>query len=239
MKFACLASTLALLPASLAFAPGSSKTHLQRESALNGFLSDVFADRISDSGLIQKKRMVERFGNSLKKGVTGDFKTPTRDEEETYYKNKSVGNFDYIPTEEMTGVEPYYTRLCATLSSQVYDIQDGIRDSFLLNTKERDAETLILDKHGVFQPTSPTFGAVVAGDKLILVWRGTDQKAPMDVINDVALSPCSSVVWRKHAKTIRMQGAMASLCLNDIATYEEEVIAACKKHDIKEIITTG
>lgn len=239
MKLACFASALALLPASLAFAPGSSRTPFQRKSSLNGFLSDIFADR-SGTEEDEKKTIVERFGNSLRKGIVGQFREQTQEEKETYYKNKGAENFEYIPTKEMTGVEPYITRLCATMSQQCYELMDHKREEFVLSTKEHEVDVFITEMQGKFNATSPTFGACVTGDTMILCWRGTSfEAAPTDVLNDVAFSPTSSVVWRKHAKTIKLQGAMASLCLNDLASHEDEIIAMCKKHGIKEIVTSG
>ena len=72
---------------------------------------------------------------------------------------------------------------------------------------------------------------------MILGWRGTQHIA--DDINDISFSPCGNMAIRKHAKNVKIQGGMASLCSNDIVTHEENLIAECKKRRIKEIVTTG
>lgn len=239
MKLSYVISAITLLPASIAFAPGSSKTPLRTKSSLNSFVKDLFTDRV-ESAVEERKRMVERFGVSIKKGVNEELLLPTKEEEATNYKHKAPGNFEYMPTEEMTGVSTHIARLCATMAAQCYELQDNNRESFLLSTKDNEANAFILDMQGTFRATSPTFGACITGETMILAWRGTDfSGAPTDLINDAAFSPCSNVVWRKHAKTLKLFGAMASLCSNDIAMHEEQIIAECKKHGIKEIVTTG
>jgi hypothetical protein len=201
------------------------------------FLSDLFSDRSDEEE--EKKSLCDR----LTKKNVGDvvIKEQTGEEEKKKdYANKSEFNFDYLPTKEMTGVETHITRLCATMSQQVYDIKDGKnRTAFLLNTDDHDTEVLILDQQVGFESTNPTFGVVVSGDTMILVWRGTDPATVIDILNDGACSPTSSLLWRKHKQTVKVQGAMASLINNDLAKHEDMIIAECKKRGIKEIVTTG
>ena len=71
----------------------------------------------------------------------------------------------------------------------------------------------------------------------IFLYRGT--QTPFDAINDFAATPQSSFAWRKHAKTIKAQGAMTSIVINDIVNHEKEIIEECQKRGIKQIITTG
>lgn len=212
--------------------------HQHSSSSLQmSFLSDLFSDRSDEEE--EKKSLCDR----LTKKNVGDvvIKEQTGEEEKKKdYANKSEFNFDYLPTKEMTGVETHITRLCATMSQQVYDIKDGKnRTAFLLNTDDHDTEVLILDQQVGFESTNPTFGVVVSGDTMILVWRGTDPATVIDILNDGACSPTSSLLWRKHKQTVKVQGAMASLINNDLAKHEDMIIAECKKRGIKEIVTTG
>jgi len=244
MKVACAASALLLLPAlGFGFAPASSKPPLKTTSSLEmSFIRNIFCDR-SDTEEEEKKTIVNRFGKSIIKGIKGGVEVlegPEEEDEKKHYQNKVGGNFDFLPTKEMTGVDIHVTRLCATMSKQAYELTDGLKDKFMLNTDDHKTEVIIEELQDIFQPTNPNFGACISGETMILCWRGTSPgKSPLDLVNDVAYSPTSSIVWRKHAKTIKIQGAMASLCNNDVAIYEETIISACKKHGIKEIVTTG
>lgn len=242
MKFAFVASALVLLPASLAFAPAGSRT-VRTASPLNSFFQDLFGDRSDEKeAKAEKKKMKERFGKSIKNDIDGEFLAPTREEEEEMEKElkakyMSEADFSHMPTKAQTGVDVHITRLAATLSTQVYHLYTGKKDAFMLNTKSHDVEVLISDKQKGFEASNPTFGAVVSGDTLLLGWRGT--QSLLDGLNDFAMSPTSNLAMRKHAKNIKLQGAMASLALNDIAIHEDFLIEECKKRGIKEIVTTG
>jgi len=239
MKLSCV-FTLALIPASAAFAPVGLKSSTSRtDSSLNGFLSNLFRDR-SDDKEEQSKQHSVRLIDSIAKGLerlTGEETEPALISKP---KNVVEGNFKYMPTKEMTGVETHICRIAATMAQQCYEIQDDKKDNFKLSTKDHEVEIVLMTKQGTFRPTNPTFGAAVCGDTMILAWRGTNPNgAPMDLINDIAFSPCANMAWRDHGKTLKLQGAMTSLCANDITTYEETIIAECKKRGIKEIVTTG
>jgi hypothetical protein len=206
------------------------------------FIRDRFADR---TGTEKEER------SSLSKALDGtinDVATEalnslegvSRKEDRKHYEDKVDGNFKYLPSKDMTGVDTHITRICATMASQAYKLNDGTMEHFKLSTDDHEVEVILEDLQGTFKSTSPTFGACVSGDTMILCWRGTAaSENPTDLINDGAMSPTSSIVWRKHSKTIKVQGAMASLCNNDVANHEEFLIEACKKHGIKEIVTTG
>jgi hypothetical protein len=239
MKLSCVVA-LALIPASAAFAPVGLKSSTARtDSSLNGFLSNLFRDRSVDKEE-QSKRHSSRLVESIKKGMELLTKEETEPAVVAKPRNVVKGNFKYMPTKEMTGVETHICRLAATMAQQCYDIQNDKKDCFKLSTKDHEVENIVMTKQGKFRPTSPTFGAAVCGDTMILAWRGTNPDgAPMDVISDMAFSPCANMAWRDHAKTLKLQGAMTSLCANDIATHEETIIAECKKRGIKEIVTTG
>lgn len=257
MKLALAASALSVFPSAFGFAPSTSKMppslsdvagrtlldqaqqqqHPHSSSSLQmSFLSDLFSDRSDEEE--EKRSLWDRLTNKKVSDVVIEEET-SAEEKKKEYADKSEFNFDYLPTKEMTGVETHITRLCATLSKQVYEINDGKKDAFLLNTDDHETEVLLLDKQVGFESTNPTFGVVVSGDTMILVWRGTDPTTIIDLLNDGACSPTSSLLWRKHKQTVKVQGAMASLVNNDLAKHEDMIIAECKKRGIKEIVTTG
>jgi len=243
MKLSCV-TALALIPASLAFTTHTLKGHTFRtDSSLNSFVRDLFGDRSPVKEQLEEalvNRLRESAKDLLEEKIKSALGMEEPLEEPVEYKNMAEGNFRHMPTKEMTGVELHICRLAATMARQCYNIQDDKKDAFELNTKEHKAEAIIMTKQDIFRPTNPTFGAAVCGDTMILAWRGTSpETAPMDLVNDISFSPCSNVVWREHAKTLKLQGAMASLCANDVATYEDLIISECKKRGIKEIVTTG
>lgn len=242
MKFKFVASALSLLPVSLAFAPASLRTKVQSSSSLQmSFLSNLFTDRTGTEKK-EKQSLAEAFDKVFHRNVhdLSMLEAVSHLDDKANYEDKVAGNFKYLPSKDMTGVDEHITRLCATMASQAYKLHDGRLENFMLNTDDHKVEVIIQEKQSKFRATNPTFGAAVSGDTLILVWRGTHPgESPMDLVNDAALSPNSSIVWRKHAKSIKIQGAMTSLCINDIVNFEETIIGACKKHRIKEIVTTG
>ena len=239
MKLSCaVVSALAVIPTSLAFAPTTSRTTLRTETSLDGWFQDLFSGRSEDEEA-EKIAIAEQF---VKNPILGDLKQlkdPTPEEEEAFEKVtlKGDGDFKHMPTKEQTGVDVHITRLAATLSQQLYDVKNQKKSEFMLNTDKHKTEVIHLETQSVFTETSPTFGAIVSGDTMILGWRGTNTLT--DAINDLAWSPCSNVAWRKHKNNLKVQGAMTSLCLNDIANHEDMIIEECKKHGIKEIVTTG
>ena len=243
MKFSFAATALALLPTTMGFAPASPTAHVQSSSSLKmSFIRDRFADRTGTE--TEERSLVSRaLDEAISKGVEAGLTSLegcSREEELKHYDDKVDGNFKHLPSKDMTGVDTHITRLCATMAAQAYQLHDGRMENFKLSTDDDEVEVILQEKQGKFQPTSPTFGACVSGDTMILCWRGTAAgESPTDLINDAACSPSSSIVWRKHSKTIKIQGAMASLCNNDIGNHEEFLIEECKKRGIKEIVTTG
>jgi len=110
-------------------------------------------------------------------------------------------------------------------------------DDFKLSTKDHKAKMIIYDNHGIFSEATSPFGVAIAGDTMILGWRGTQSLS--DLLNDGACAPQSSFTWRKHASTIKVQGAMTSIVTNDLVQHEDAIIKAVEQYNIKEIVTTG
>jgi hypothetical protein len=234
---------LLILPsASLAFTSGPAFTTAQtRTHALEmGWFTDAFFKDAEDDADIktERKRLLSRIGRlpvSEAKKAGANLVEMTEAEAKLDWEVKKDGIFGFQPTKEMTGIETGMSRLCATISSQLYDKTS--EDEFILSTKDQKTELFIYDDHGAFLDATPPFLAATTGDTMILGWRGTGSLA--DGLNDVACSPQSSLAWRKHADTIKVQGAFTSIVHNDIVNHEEAIIKKIKESGIKEIITTG
>lgn len=241
MKLAYVVSALSLLPASAAFVPhASSRASLQTKtsSSLNGFFENLFGDR-SGTEEEEAKAIVKSVKKlnlkDLIKAIKATKAWKLEQEENKIRWGKPT--FKHLPTKSQTGVDVDIARYAATLSSQLYDVTDGTLDNFMLSTDEFPVDMVINDLKGVFQSTNPPFAAIVCRDTMIIGWRGSS--TPTDYMNDFAWSPCSNLALGKHAKNIKLQGGMTSLCLNDIVTHQDVLIAECKKRGIKEIVTTG
>uniref|UniRef100_A0A7S2URJ2 Fungal lipase-type domain-containing protein n=1 Tax=Attheya septentrionalis TaxID=420275 RepID=A0A7S2URJ2_9STRA len=240
---------------SLAFTPGPTFSTAQtRTHALGmgwptyvetdtkkkgGFTSKFFRDKADDADVHDEKESllsrIEKKTISEAKEMGANLLEKTEAEAKVDWEVKADGIFGFVPTKEMTGVEPEMSRLCATISSQLYT--KASEDEFILSTKDQKTEAFIYDDHGAFGDATPPFLAAITGDTMILGWRGTSSLA--DDLNDVACSPQSSLAWRKHAETIKAHGAFTSIVHNDIANHEESIIKKIKESGIKEIITTG
>jgi hypothetical protein len=214
-------------------------TETETKTKKGGFFSRLFKDKKDEADIDTEKKdlhsLIEKkpVEKAKKKGAI--LLEKTEHEAKVDWEVKEDGIFDFPPTKEMTGVEPEMSRLCATVSSQLYS--KASKDEFTLSTKDMKTELFIYDDHGKFFHTSPPFLAAITGDTMILGWRGTGSLS--DGLNDAACSPQSSLAWRKHAKTIKVQGAFTSVVHNDIANHEEAIIKKIKESGIKEIITTG
>lgn len=211
---------------------GPQLTSSRKSQVLNGVISDLYQDRFEDVHLF--KRFKNKVINNAR-DAGADLKESTSNDEKKNWATKDKGLFRVVPSQEMTGVEPHMTRLCSTLSHQLYT--KNATDEIKLSTKNHTVEVLIYDDHGDFNSATVPFSVVVCEDTMILGWRGTGQV--FDAINDIAASPQSSLAWRKHAKSIKVQGAFTSIVQNDIVTHERSIIEEAKKRNITEIITTG
>jgi len=205
------------------------------EVSKGGFTSRILGD-MACNDVIEKetKALLSKFGKTGSKVIRGAMER-SEDEEKVDWEVKADGIFGCLPTKDMTGVEPAIAQLCATVSAQLYTKLSF--DEFKLSTKDLKTELFLFDDHGAFLDTTPPFLVATTGKTMILGWRGTGTLA--DGLNDVAASPLSSLAWRKHAKTIKAQGAMTSICHNDIVNHQKAIIAKAKELGITEIITTG
>lgn len=198
-----------------------------------GFVHKFFADRTKAHW--EDDSWLDRFKNRFVGDAKKNNDVLNGGGEEVWWDIKEDGIFGFVPTKEMTGVDPHMTQLCCTLSAQLYTKKS--LEEFKLSTKDHKTEVLLYDDHGDFLASTVPFGIAVCGDTMVLGWRGTGTVS--DAINDAAATPQSSFAWRKHAKTIKAQGAMTSIVINDVVTHEEFIIKEIQKRGIKEIITTG
>lgn len=244
MKLAFVVSALSLLSTSLGFAPASSRIPLRTTSALQSWFKDYQRECETKKKEACHKNNADEFVKTIAR-VKNEIEVEriedmTDDEDIEDDKTCDKYQFDHYPAKKYTGVDTHITRLCATISAQAYSVHNGELSDYKLNTEDHKVKIIFQETQGIFRPSSPNFVACVTGDTMILCWRGTAFKEyPLDALNDLAFSPTSSIAWRKHAKTLKMQGAMTSLCCNDICGHEETIIAACKDHGINEIVTTG
>jgi len=248
MKFLFPALALSLFPAStvaFSFAPSGSRTFRPASTSLQvhvSWLDRVLGNKSKTAEDEEQKIISDIDDVKFKKGLEELAAMDDKIDDEDDDRDSFV--FDHMPTKEMTGVDEHITRLCATMAQQCYELSNQeskfITDEFKLNTKDHKAVAIITEMQGVCKATNPTFGAAITGNTMILSWRGTTpDQYPMDALNDIAFSPSGSLAWRKHAKSIKLHGAMASLTDNDIANHEDVIIEACKNNGIKEIVTTG
>lgn len=232
MKLSLPLFLLALSSPVLSFAPSFiAKSRVTHQTLMaGGFIGKLFGDR-DDKSI--KDKATDKLFKRITKGKLPKFKNePNEGEPE---EQGPPGVFQHLPTKEVTGVDVDIFRLCSTISSQLYTMNSF--DEFKLSTKDMKTELLIYDDKGDFKATSPPFLAAITGKTMILGWRGTS--GLLDGINDIALSPQSSFAWRKHADTIKAQGAMTGIVHNDIVAHEKAMIEKAKEAGVTEIITTG
>jgi hypothetical protein len=198
-----------------------------------GYTSALLGDK-ADAETMEKeaKGLLSRF----KKGKTpNNIVQQSEKQDEVDWEVKDDGIFGFIPTKEMTGVEPEMTQLCATISTQLYNCKSF--EEFKLSTKDIKTDLFLYDNHDGLNDATPPFCVATTGKTMILGWRGTNTLC--DGLNDAAASPQSSFAWRKHCKTIKAQGAMTSIVHNDLVNHEKAIIRRAKELGITEIITTG
>lgn len=190
----------------------------------NSFISELFDDREDDNAV-----------DDWFEGLWDRIWNREPSVPDTVWEGEEDGVFLYHPTKEESGVEEDIFKLCCTISDQVYSKYSA--KDFRLSTKEMKTEVLIYDDHGIFNATSPPFIVTLTGKTMILGWRGTHDYS--DVLTDVCACPHASFAWKKHAKYIKVQSAMAAIVIDDFLENGDEIIKLAKQHEVTEIITTG
>mmetsp|Transcript_10497 Transcript_10497/g.23173 ORF Transcript_10497/g.23173 Transcript_10497/m.23173 type:complete len:408 (-) Transcript_10497:116-1339(-) len=142
----------------------------------------------------------------------------------------------YVPTKEMTGVTYEVTRMCASVSGQVYFAKSK-NDFDFGQDKNKEIEIIFFDDNQKLNPTTPAFVIAVTGSTMIMGWTGTTN--PMDMFVDVAFAPHASRAWTHTARNIRAQGSMLAVVENHMCLHEEMICNEITKRGIEEIIFTG
>jgi hypothetical protein len=142
------------------------------------------------------------------------------------------------PSQELTGVSPELTSICATISDQIYSAET-INDFKLRNESNPSvtAQVVLFDNHGGLGATIPPFCVAVADSCMILAWRGS--KTIMDWVSDVSYAPVTSSRWNQVSAQVRAHGAYASLIESDLATHEVWIVDQVQKRSIKTLLLTG
>ena len=148
-----------------------------------------------------------------------------------------------LPTKEMTGLDPFYAQLCATVSVNLY--KEGKLDDFVLDQGykldsvglTKVPEVILYDNNGIFECTNPSFVVVVAGTKMILGWRGS--QTVMDWDRNLGFHASSSFRWKNVAKTVKVHGSYLSLVEDCLIEHEDFILKEIKTRGITELIFTG
>eukprot|EP00555_Chaetoceros_dichaeta_P006342 CAMPEP_0198258992 /NCGR_PEP_ID=MMETSP1447-20131203/8278_1 /TAXON_ID=420782 /ORGANISM="Chaetoceros dichaeta, Strain CCMP1751" /LENGTH=488 /DNA_ID=CAMNT_0043946265 /DNA_START=246 /DNA_END=1712 /DNA_ORIENTATION=- len=150
------------------------------------------------------------------------------------------------PTAEQTnGIDPFFVRVCAQVSADVYHQEprhisrfDKLATISIENTVLKEPpKAVIYDSNSPFTDTNPPFVAVVAGNKLILSWRGTGSY--MDCVRDVSIYLGSSSCWKNVAKVVKVHAGSLAAVENSLVAHEAELLKIIDDYEIKEILVTG
>ena len=154
-------------------------------------------------------------------------------------------SIEHVPTKAMTGLDPFYTQLCAQLSADMYKPEVELDSTSFCLDQGYDLdkvglttapEVVLFDKRWV--ATNPPFVAVVAGTTMILAWRGS-YGGVMDWDRNIGFYASSSFRWKSIAKVVKVHGAYLSLVENTMIEHEDELVTIIQARNITELICTG
>jgi len=141
-----------------------------------------------------------------------------------------------VPEESMTYVTKPMTRLCASVSGQIYAAEN--KEDFKLSTDEIIAKAIHYENHGdPFGNVTPPMAVVISGNIMILGWQGSTTIS--DGITDFHLVPVSSSRWAERSTEVKAHGGFLSVIENDLTCQESFLIKKMEEHKITEVITTG
>uniref|UniRef100_A0A7S2PS01 Fungal lipase-type domain-containing protein n=1 Tax=Skeletonema marinoi TaxID=267567 RepID=A0A7S2PS01_9STRA len=171
--------------------------------------------------------------------------THTDDSGETEADEKlELGFIKYLPSSDMTnGIEEYYVRLCAIISSCMYLPQPLVHILEKQGCKlasiflKEPPNVLLFDDHGIFETTNPPFSVTVAGKKMILAWRGS--MSVMDWVRDFGFYVASSFRWKNVADVVSVQGAYLACVESCMAKHQDFILKMINKYHVTEILLTG
>ena len=150
----------------------------------------------------------------------------------------------HLPPKEMTGMDPFYAQLCATISRDLYNTESKVDEFYLDQGFELDRvglkqapEVILYDINGISEACNPPFAVVVAGTTMILGWRGSVTAMYWD--RDFGFFTSSSFRWKNVAKMVKVQGPYMALVENCMIEHEDFILNEIKSRGITELILTG
>jgi hypothetical protein len=201
----------------------------------------------SDDDMVKLESSIRRIGLVLEK-ITEEENEPVSLQSSYKAKEKvepKPSSIKHVPTKEMTGVDPLYTQLCATISADMYTIKTS-SDNFALSTDGYDFDemglseppkVLLVSNKGIYLETNPPYVICAAGSKMIIAWRGSE--TIMDWDRNFGFFPSSSSRWKNIAKVVKAQGSILSMVEDCFAENEDFILEEIKKRGITELILTG
>jgi len=157
-------------------------------------------------------------------------------------KNEGDGKFiseKNMPPKEMTGVSIFLTKLCASISSRLYNIDNNIEMFNDLVPKEY-SETMEIIKYssnGMYSITNVPYVIVVTGATMIIGFRGTH--GALDLIHDLGFYLSSSFRWSKVGKVVKVFGGMIPVFENFMVENEQLILKTIEEQNITELLLTG
>ena len=166
-----------------------------------------------------------------------------------------------LPPQSMTGVAPFMTRLCATVtagfyinaidkSGKIIEPKMPTQESFQNLTAGYTAaqlqelcglptepELVYFSAHGIYGVTNPPVTMVVADTTMIIAWRGSTSIE--DFVRDVGFYISSSQRWKKCGQIVKCHGGFLSLVENFMIDTEAFILKTIQKRKITELIFTG
>jgi len=158
---------------------------------------------------------------------------------ESHFEPVTKGFYiEKAPGEDMTGIDESMTRLCASVSGQIYSSSKA--EDFKLSIGDIKAEVVHFEDHGSpFEHATPNLAVVVSGSTMILGWQGSSNIS--DFITDFHMVPIVSNRWSNISNEIKIHGGFASIIENDLALLDTTIVQLMndQKPKITEVIMTG
>jgi len=143
-----------------------------------------------------------------------------------------------IPGIAQTGVQPHITKMCASLSNQIYKAR--LETHFRID----NGGVVLFDSHGGSNDAIPAFAIAVSLKTMIMVWRGTNRKGSMvncvlDVVSDLAIGPVVCSELGAARRGIRVHNAWSSFAASDLDTHKDFILQEIKDKEIDQVVFTG
>ena len=198
---------------------------------------DEHGIRMVEDLIQETKDVAKEVSSAIKKSVEKKKDTNANPLHKRHNKAHLEGVCTYVPTKEMTGIDADLTRVCATLSGQMYGARSP--ESFKLPS-ELGVEVVLYKDNGKLQETTPGMAVAIKGSTMIIIWCGTRGTShPMDIVMDGSFAPLASRAWQHTAPFVRAQGGILALVENYMSLYEKEIQEEIAKRGIENVVLTG